>query len=143
MPNREERRARARRERRSGSPRSSAPVAPRGSGRVNEYDLQERSRRLAEGSAGPWVPSASDAEQWGDEPPTASHRSAAWWARVVCWSLIALSVVAFLVAMWLPSHPLWLLIVVAVAFAIGILSLFFVSRDPSSNPRLDDNGTAV
>jgi ABC-type bacteriocin/lantibiotic exporter with double-glycine peptidase domain len=62
---------------------------------------------------------------------------------VVCWSLIALSAVAFLVAMWLPSHPLWLLIVVAVAFAIGILSLFFVSRDPSSNPRLDDNGTAV
>lgn len=146
MTNRAERRAQARRARRSGqteTTRGGVPVA-RGSSGLNEYELQERSRRLTEENGGAWTPSGS-AETAGRETtgiPSAVH-GLRWWLRVASWTLICLSAVAFLVVMWLPSHPLWLIATVAAIFAVGILSLFFVPGSPASNPRLDGNGTAV
>lgn len=59
------------------------------------------------------------------------------------WALIVVSMVAFLVVMWLPSHPLWLIVTVSVIFIIGVLSLFLFSPDARSNPNLDANGTAL
>ena len=50
---------------------------------------------------------------------------------------------AFLVVMWLPSHPMWLISTVAIVFAVGVLSLFFTAGNPKHNPNLDQNGTAV
>ena len=73
--------------------------------------------------------------------------------RVVFWvlavlagvylALIALSVIAFFVVMWLPTHPLWLILTVSVVFVVGVLSLFFTAGNYRNNPNLDANGTAV
>ena len=65
------------------------------------------------------------------------------WFRVASWALIALSAIAFLVVMWLPSHPMWLIATVSIVFAVGVLSLFFTAGNPKHNPNLDQNGTAV
>mgnify|MGYP007041558014 CR=1 FL=1 len=59
------------------------------------------------------------------------------------WTLIALSVIAFFVVMWLPTHPLWLILTVSVVFVVGVLSLFFTAGNYRNNPNLDANGTAV
>ena len=56
---------------------------------------------------------------------------------------IALSVIAFFVVMWLPTHPLWLILTVSVVFVVGVLSLFFTAGNYCNNPNLDANGTAV
>lgn len=69
--------------------------------------------------------------------------SARQWFRVISWLLIALSAIAFLVIMWLPSHPMWLVATVSIVFAVGVLSLFFTAGNPKHNPNLDQNGTAV
>ena len=58
-------------------------------------------------------------------------------SRVASWVLIALSAIAFLVVMWLPSHPMWLISTVAIVFAVGVLSLFFTAGNPKHNPNLD------
>ena len=65
------------------------------------------------------------------------------WFRVGSWTLIALSVIAFFVVMWLPTHPLWLILTVSVVFVVGVLSLFFTAGNYRNNPNLDANGTAV
>mgnify|MGYP000107987554 FL=1 len=63
--------------------------------------------------------------------------------RVGSWTLIALSVIAFFVVMWLPTHPLWLILTVSVVFVVGVFSLFFTAGNYRNNPNLDANGTAV
>ena len=65
------------------------------------------------------------------------------WIPCGQWVLIALSAIAFLVVMWLPSHPMWLIATVSIVFAVGVLSLFFTAGNPKHNPNLDQNGTAV
>ena len=65
------------------------------------------------------------------------------WFRVASWVLIAVAAIAFLVIMWLPSHPMWLIATVSIVFAVGVLSLFFTAGDSKHNPNLDQNGTAV
>lgn len=65
--------------------------------------------------------------------------SARQWFRVISWLLIALSAIAFLVIMWLPSHPMWLVATVSIVFAVGVLSLFFTAGNPKHNPNLDQN----
>ena len=45
--------------------------------------------------------------------------------------------------MWLPSHPMWVIITVSAVFIVGVLSLFFTAGDSKHNPNLDENGTAV
>ncbi len=146
MPNRAERRAQARRARRSGQTETTqggVPVARRSSG-LNEYELQERSRRLVDRDDGQWRPSGFAAVPVEEDPaPAKSVHDLRWWLRIICWALICLSAVAFLIIMWLPAHPLWLIATVAGIFAVGVLSLFFVPGSPKSNPRLDENGTAV
>ena len=59
MPNRAERRAQAKRNRR-GVPQQYAQTQGRArSGMLDEYQLQEKSRRLQDGTDGPWRQSAS------------------------------------------------------------------------------------
>jgi len=124
MPNRAERRAQAKRNRR-GVPQQYDQTQGRArSGMLDEYQLQEKSRRLQDGTDGPWKPSASTITETENVLNTnpdyknpkmfkAPH-SVRQWFRVASWVLIALSAIAFLVVMWLPSHPMWLISTVAI-----------------------------
>ena len=112
MPNRAERRAQAKRNRR-GVPQQYDQTQGRArSGMLDEYQLQEKSRRLQDGTDGPWKPSASTITETENVLNTnpdyknpkmfkAPH-SVRQWFRVASWALIALSAIAFLVVMWLP-----------------------------------------
>ena len=157
MANRAQRRADAKKARR-GIP--SQYDQTRGRGRANmldEYALQEKSRRIAEGKdvAGEWKPrgfvkdeepEATAATNFSYENPTAakSPMSVGKVFRIIGWVFIALAAIAFFVVMWLPQHPLWLIITVSAVFAVGVLSLFFTNGNSAGrNPNLDENGTAV
>ena len=108
MPNRAERRAQAKRNRR-GVPQQYDQTQGRArSGMLDEYQLQEKSRRLQDGTDGPWKPSASTITETENVLNTnpdyknpkmfkAPH-SVRQWFRVASWVLIALSAIAFLVA---------------------------------------------
>ena len=115
MPNRAERRAQAKQNRR-GVPQQYDQTRGRGrSGMLDEYQLQEKSRRLQDGIDGPWKPtggSVVENESLLTTSPNYTNpkmfkapHSARQWFRVISWLLIALSAIAFLVIMWLPSHP--------------------------------------
>lgn len=151
MSNRAERRANARRNRRGSSRQQpSRYQAKSREGLVDEYALQERSIRLQDGQPGEWRPSAtidlpvqstsSSARQPGGIRMPHTVRG---WVRFFCWLLIVLSAMAFFVVMWIPNMPTWSVIVVSAVFAVGVLSLFFVSGDPKDNPNVDEYGTAV
>ena len=143
MPNRAERRAQAKRNRR-GVPQQYDQTQGRArSGMLDEYQLQEKSRRLQDGTDGPWKPSASTITETENVLNTNPDYKNPKMFRVASWVLIALSAIAFLVVMWLPSHPMWLISTVAIVFAVGVLSLFFTAGNPKHNPNLDQNGTAV
>ncbi|MBT1166263.1 hypothetical protein [Bifidobacterium simiarum] len=153
MSNRAERRANAKRARRGNSRNTRPQVAKSREGMVDEYSLQEKSIRLRNGQTGEWKPSAAtlvpDAEEsahagYMREPKAlrAPH-GVRGWLRFLCWALIVLSAIAFLVVMWIPNMPTWSVIVVAAVFAVGVLSLFFVAGNPKDNPNVDANGTAV
>lgn len=72
------------------------------------------------------------------------EKKAPWTTRrvfnILSWVLIALSVVGFFVAMWMPR--MWLIVTVSVLFAVGVFSLFFTTGKEGSNALLDANGTA-
>ncbi|KFJ01330.1 DUF2975 domain-containing protein [Bifidobacterium stellenboschense] len=158
MPNRAERRAKAKADRRGrGMPSQYDATRGRGrSGMIDEYQLQERSRRLQEGeSLGPWKPSGGSIAETDTTMTTnpnyrnpkafkAPH-SVRQWFRVGSWTLIALAIIAFFVVMWLPTavRPMWLIITVSAVFIVGVVSLFFTAGDSKHNPNLDENGTAV
>lgn len=153
MPNRAERRAQAKNNRR-GVPQQYDQTHGRArSGMLDEYQLQEKSRRLQDGTVGPWKPTGGTIEETESLLTTSPNytnpkmfkapHSARQWFRVISWLLIALSAIAFLVIMWLPSHPMWLVATVSIVFAVGVLSLFFTAGNPKHNPNLDQNGTAV
>ena len=160
MPNRAERRAQAKNNRR-GVPQQYDQTHGRArSGMLDEYQLQEKSRRLQDGTDGPWKPTGgtiisffftspilcrfmTTSPNYTNPKMFKAPHSARQWFRVISWLLIALSAIAFLVIMWLPSHPMWLVATVSIVFAVGVLSLFFTAGNPKHNPNLDQNGTAV
>ena len=153
MPNRAERRANAKADRR-GVPSQYDQTQGRGrAGMIDEYQLQEKSRRLQEGTDGPWKPTAhtiSEQENVLATNPNYSNpkafkapHSVRQWFRVVSWILIVASVIGFFVGMWLPSHPIWLIATISGVFIVGVLSLFFTAGNYRHNPNLDENGTAV
>ncbi|MEE0654965.1 tripartite tricarboxylate transporter TctB family protein [uncultured Bifidobacterium sp.] len=152
MANRAERRARNK----GGVPEQYDATQGRGrSGMIDEYQLQEKSRRLKEGKTGPWKPTSSELEHAEKvamdtdpndfDPPQVirAPHSVRQWFRVASWVVIVVSAIMFFVVMWLPQHPLWSIITVSACFAAGVLSLFFTAGDPKNNPNLDQNGTAV
>ena len=153
MPNRAERRAKAKSDRRGVPSQYDATRGRSRAGMIDEYQLQERSRRLQEGKDGPWKPSAhslSGNESMLATTPNYSNpkllrapHSVRQWFRVLSWLLITLSVIGFFVVMWLPSHPMWLIATVSGVFVVGVLSLFFTAGDSRNNPNLDAHGTAV
>lgn len=152
MANRAERRA----QRKKGVPDQYDATKGRArSGMIDEYQLQEKSRRLKEGKSGPWKPTSSELEHAEEvamdtdpndfDPPQVirAPHSVRQWFRVASWAVIVVSAIMFFVVMWLPQHPLWSIITVSACFAVGVLSLFFTAGDPKNNPNLDQNGTAV
>ena len=129
MPNRAERRAQAKNNRR-GVPQQYDQTHGRArSGMLDEYQLQEKSRRLQDGTDGPWKPTGGTIEETESLLTTSPNytnpkmfkapHSARQWFRVISWLLIALSAIAFLVIMWLPSHPMWLVATVSIVFAVA------------------------
>lgn len=142
MPNRAERRAQAKRNRR-GVPQQYDQTQGRArSGMLDEYQLQEKSRRLQDGTDGPWKPSASTITETENVLNTnldyknpkmfkAPH-SVRQWFRVASWVLIALSAIAFLVVMWLPSHPMWLISTVAIVFGSRCAEPVLHGRQPEA-----------
>lgn len=157
MPNRAERRKAAKDQRRGVPSQYDQTRGRARSGMLDEYALQEKSRRIQEGvdDSGVWKPSARtevDEEMesvfeanpnYQDPKAFKAPHSVRQWFRVGSWTLIALSVIAFFVVMWLPTHPLWLILTVSVVFVVGVLSLFFTAGNYRNNPNLDANGTAV
>ena len=63
--------------------------------------------------------------------------------RIITWTLILLCAISFLVIMWIPSVPMWLIITIASVFAVAVISLFFVAGNSKDNPNLDANGCAI
>jgi hypothetical protein len=61
--------------------------------------------------------------------------------NLISWVLIALSMISFIVVMWVPVA--WLIITVCTMVAVGVFSLFFTTGKKCSNPLLDSNGTAL
>lgn len=156
MPNRAERRAKNKGGK--GIPQQYDHTQGRGrSGMIDEYQLQEKSRRLQDGETGPWKPSSSvkaqerieehimDTDPGAYDPPEVikAPHSVRQWFRVFSWIIIVVSAIMFFVVMWLPQHPMWSIIAVSAAFAFGVISLFFTAGNPKNNPNLDQNGTAV
>ncbi|MFT8639906.1 MAG: tripartite tricarboxylate transporter TctB family protein [Bifidobacterium sp.] len=150
MPNRSQRRANARNERK-GIPSQYDQTRGRGrGGMIDEQSLQEKSRRIQANEDGAWKPTSHvdvDIQKTASDtramPSIEAPRSVRQWLRILCWTLIVISACAFVVIMWISSTPLWLVITVSVAFAVGVLSLILVGGSPRDNPNLDDNGTAV
>ncbi|OZG69241.1 hypothetical protein [Bifidobacterium eulemuris] len=154
MPNRAERRKDAKNARR-GIPSQYDQTRGRGrSGMIDEYALQQKSMRLQEGlDGGEWKPTggsitATDTTlttnpNYTNPKMFKAPHSLRQWFRVGSWTLIALSIIAFFVVMWLPSHPIWLVATISGVFIIGVLSLFFTAGDSKHNPNLDAHGTAV
>lgn len=151
MANRKERRAKARQNRR-GIPSQYDDTKGRArGGMIDEYALQERSRKLVERKNGEWKPSSSvtDEEERvaantrrtesGDETMNKVRKV----IGVCSWAVLLLSALAFLVIMWLPSQPIALVITVSVLFALGVFGLFFSFSNSKRNPRLDEHGTAI
>ncbi|MFT8988106.1 MAG: tripartite tricarboxylate transporter TctB family protein [Bifidobacterium psychraerophilum] len=150
MANRAARRAQAR-SNQKGIPSQYDQSNGRGrSGMIDEHALQERSRRLQNHESAEWKPSGGtdldavqvDQQQRNENPMHMPH-SPRQWMRLISWVLIVAACIAFLVIMWLPSVPLWLVITISAVFAVGVLSLFFVGGSPHENPNLDDYGAAV
>ncbi|MCI2148430.1 DUF2975 domain-containing protein [Bifidobacterium crudilactis] len=149
MANRAQRRAQSRGNRR-GIPEQYDQTKGRGrSGMIDEYALQERSRRLQEHEDGEWKPSGGPIAETAAAAVTTSSSpihmptSARQWLRLLSWVLIVISCLSFLVIMWLSNVPMWLVIAISSVFAVGVLSLFFVGGSSEENPNLDDFGTAV
>lgn len=153
MPNRAERRRAAKNQRR-GIPSQYDQTRGRGrGGMIDEYALQEKSRRIQEGEDGPWKPTGGIVAEedttlttnpnYNDPKAFKAPHSVRQWFRVVSWALIVIAAIAFLVIMWLPTHPIWLVATVSGVFVVGVLSLFFTAGDSKHNPNLDQNGTAV
>jgi len=114
MPNRAERRAQAKQNRR-GVPQQYDQTHGRArSGMLDEYQLQEKSRRLQEGTDGPWKPTGGTVEvtenllttnpDYTNPKMFKAPHSTRQWFRVASWVLIALSAIAFFVIMWLAPH---------------------------------------
>lgn len=150
MTNRAERRAQAK-QARKGIPSQYDATNSRGrSGVVDEYALQERSRRLIEQGDAQWKPSATIEKHHGVDDPSLRNphlakkpHSTRQILRMIAWGLISVSVIAFIALMWLPTLRLRYIAIIAFIFAIGVCSLFFVAGDSRDNPNLDEHGTAV
>ncbi|KAA8824607.1 tripartite tricarboxylate transporter TctB family protein [Bifidobacterium reuteri] len=154
MPNRAERRAQAKANRK-GIPQQYDSTRGRGrSGMIDEYQLQQKSIRLQDGTDGKeWKPSGGKVEEpetvlntnpnYSDPKMFKAPHSVRQWFRVGSWTLIALAIIGFFVVMWLPSHPFWLIATVSGVFIVGVVSLFFTAGNSKDNPNLDQNGTAV
>lgn len=151
MANRKERRARDKQSRK-GIPSQYDQTKGRGrGGMLDEYILQDRSRRLSSYKNGEWKPTSNvtaEEEKFtravrrancGDETFNAVRKV----ISVFSWAVILISAFAFFVLMWFKNQPISLVITVSVLFTIGVFGLFFTIGNDKGNPRLDDHGTAL
>ena len=115
---------------------------------LDEYSLQEQSRRLEDREDGEWKPSGRPSQEGTQERAVAVRHShmphgVRGWLRMISWTLLVLSIIGFFIVMWVKNAPLWLVIVIACVFALGVLLLGLTAGSPRENPSLDENGTAV
>lgn len=151
MANRKERRAREKQGRRGIPSQYDETKGRARGGMLDEYELQERSRRLQEYGAGPWKPTSNvtaEEERLSRNIQRAQVGDDTWNAvrkvvSVCSWAAILISALAFLVIMWLPAQPIVLVITIAVLFALGVFGLFFTIGNAKSNLHLDEHGTAI
>ena len=151
MANRKERRARDKQNRRGIPSQYDETKGRARGGMIDEYNLQERSRKLQEKGAGPWKPTSNvtaEEEKIARNIRRAESGDDTWNAvrkviGVFSWAVILISAFAFLVIMWFPSQPIALVITIAVLFALGVFGLFFSFSNAKRNPRLDEHGTAL
>ena len=129
MPNRAERRKAAKDQRRGVPSQYDQTRGRARSGMLDEYALQEKSRRIQEGvdDSGVWKPSArtevdEEVESVFEANPNYQDPKAFKAPH---------------------SVRLWLILTVSVVFVVGVLSLFFTAGNYRNNPNLDANGTAV
>lgn len=151
MPNRKERRSRDKL-RRKGIPEQYDQTHGRArSGLIDEYALQERSRRLQEHGNGPWKPSSNVLDEehiMQTNKQRVLHENTGFGTArkvlsVIAWLMIILSAIAFFVLMWLPGKSLVLVLAVSIIFTLGVIGLFFINGNAQRNPRLDAHGTAL
>ncbi|MFU0528699.1 tripartite tricarboxylate transporter TctB family protein [Gardnerella vaginalis] len=151
MANRKERRAKERQSRKGIPSQYDETKGRAREGMIDEYNLQERSRRLQERGTGPWKPTSNvtaEEERIARNIRRTESVDDTWNAvrkviGVCSWAVILVSAFAFLVIMWLPNQPIVLVVTVAVLFALGVFGLFFSFSNSKQNPRLDEHGTAI
>jgi len=142
VANRAQRRANGKAARRTGE---AIPEASRSA--TDQALFNRQADRVAEGQI-EWTPGRVTAADESVPSPVTNpqlKRRRTWrdWLRLSSWILIVVSAVVFLVVMWIPNLPLWAIITVSAAFALGVLSLFLVRGGNTDNPYLDANGTAI
>lgn len=90
-----------------------------------------------------WKPSSSVLDKEKEEKPKVRITLRGIF-NTLSWLLIVLSGVAFVVLMWLPSKPVWLVVTVVTVvavFAVGVLSLFLTTGGRNTN--VDSHGAAI
>lgn len=87
-----------------------------------------------------WKPSSSVLDKEKEEKPKVRITLRGIF-NTLSWLLIVLFGVAFVVLMWLPSKPVWLVVTVVAVFAVGVLSLFLTTGDRNTN--VDSHGAAI
>lgn len=87
-----------------------------------------------------WKPSSSVLDKEKEEKPKVRITLRGIF-NTLSWLLIVLSGVAFVVLMWLPSKPVWLVVTVVAVFAVGVLSLFLTTGGRNTN--VDSHGAAI
>ncbi|MEE1324802.1 MAG: hypothetical protein U0K19_04350 [Bifidobacteriaceae bacterium] len=144
MTNREQRRTNERTQRQSA--KNERPEASRST--TTQASLDQRARTV-ENVALEWRPgrvaTITDADVAALSPdPMSSRRHSGWGnAKIVTWTVIVLSALAFIIVMWIPNLPMWGIVTVSAVFLAGVLSLFIVQSPRDVNPYVDENGTAV
>ena len=144
MTNREQRRTNERTQRQSA--KNEWPEASRST--TTQASLDQRARTV-ENVALEWRPgrvaTITDADVAALSPdPMSSRRHTGWGnAKIVTWTVIVLSALAFIIVMWIPKLPMWGIVTVSAVFLAGVLSLFIVQSPRDVNPYVDENGTAV
>ncbi|MFC0265140.1 hypothetical protein [Alloscardovia macacae] len=106
---------------------------------VNAYEelaRQDRMEDMQEAQA------AASARRGGGAGSGVRAHSLSWWVRVLNWILIVVTACAF-VSLLFWTASVWVVMGIAIAFAVGVLDLFIVARPSSENPHLDQYGTAI
>jgi Flp pilus assembly protein TadB len=118
----------------------------------DQATFEARADRVARTNSGVWrpgkvednvIPTPQEVEEQKVEEQEHRKHTGLDVAKFISWLIIVLSALAFMIVMWIPRLPMWVIILVSAIFVVGVLSLFIVRSPHYHNPYLDENGTAV